>query len=79
MVAGVLLLEAILAAAESRLGRPLSVSRLPMVKFLAPLQPGQEAQLELAIAGPQVEFTVTRGAVAVAKGRMVIDEPPARG
>ena len=79
MVAGVLLLEAVIAAAESRLGHRLSVARLPLVKFLTPLQPGQEVRLELEFAGPQVEFTVRRGAAAVARGRMVIDVPPARG
>lgn len=79
VVAGVLLLEEVLAAAESRIGHPVSVARLPLVKFLTPLQPGQEARLELAFAGPQVEFTVTRGAALVARGRLVIDVPPARG
>ena len=79
MVAGVLLLEAVIAAAESRLGHRLSVARLPLVKFLTPLLPGQEARFELEFAGPQVEFTVTRGAAAVARGRLVIDVPPARG
>jgi len=79
VVAGVLLLEAIIAAAESRLGHSLSVARLPLVKFLSPLLPGQEARLELEFAGPQVEFTVMRGGAAVAKGRLVVDVPPARG
>lgn len=79
VVAGVLLLEEILAAAESRLGHPVSVARLPLVKFLTPLQPGQEARLEIAFAGPHVEFTVTRGAAPVARGRLVIEVPPARG
>jgi hypothetical protein len=37
------------------------------------------ARLELEFTGPQVEFTVTRGAAAVAKGRLVVDVPPARG
>ena len=79
VVAGVLLVDAVVAAAEARLGRPVSVARLPLVKFLTPLQPGQEARLELEFMGPQVEFTVTRGAVAVARGRLVTEVPPARG
>lgn len=79
VVAGVLLIDAVVAAAEARLGRPVSVARLPLVKFLSPLLPGQAAQLELEFAGPQVDFTVTRGDAAVAKGRLVIDAPPARG
>ena len=79
MVAGVLLIDAVVAATESRLGRPVSVARMPLVKFLTPLQPGQEARLALEFADPQVEFTVTRGAAIVAKGRLVVDASPARG
>ena len=74
-----LLIDAVVAATESRLGRPVSVARMPLVKFLTPLQPGQEARLELEFADPQVEFTVTRGDAIVAKGRLVVDVPPARG
>jgi 3-hydroxymyristoyl/3-hydroxydecanoyl-(acyl carrier protein) dehydratase len=79
VVAGVLLIDAVVAAAEARLGHPVCVARLPLVKFLSPLLPGQVARLELEFTGPQVEFTVTRGAAAVAKGRLVVDVPPARG
>jgi 3-hydroxymyristoyl/3-hydroxydecanoyl-(acyl carrier protein) dehydratase len=79
VVPGVLLVDAVVAAAEARLGRPVSVTRMPLVKFLTPLQPGQEARLELEFADPQVEFTVTRGTAIVAKGRLVVDVPPARG
>ena len=74
-----LLIDAVVAATESRLGRPVSVARLPLVKFLTPLLPGQQARLEFELAGPQVEFAVTTGAAAVAKGRLVVDVPPARG
>lgn len=79
VVAGVLLIDAVVAAAEARLGRTVSIARLPLVKFLTPLRPGQEARLELEVAEPQVEFTVTRGAAVVARGRLVIDVPPDRG
>jgi 3-hydroxymyristoyl/3-hydroxydecanoyl-(acyl carrier protein) dehydratase len=79
VVAGVLLIDAVVAASESLLGRPVSVARLPLVKFLTPLQPGQEARLELEFADAQVEFSVTRGDAIVAKGRLVVDVPPDRG
>lgn len=75
VVAGVLLLDAIVEATELWLGRPVSVSRLPTLKFLTPLRPGQEARLELELVGPQLGFTVTRDATVVAKGRLVIDVP----
>lgn len=74
-----LLIDAVVAAAEARLGRPVSVARLPLVKFLTPLQPGQEARLELDFADPQVEFSVTLGDAIVAKGRLVVGVPPDRG
>ena len=79
VVAGVLLVDAVVAAAEARLGRPVSVARLPLVKFLTPLLPGQVAHLELEFAESQLDFTFTRGAATVAKGRLVIDPPPPRG
>lgn len=75
VVAGVLLLDAIVEATELWLGRPVGVSRLPTVKFLTPLRPGQEARLELELVGPQLGFTVTRDTTVVAKGRLVIDVP----
>jgi 3-hydroxymyristoyl/3-hydroxydecanoyl-(acyl carrier protein) dehydratase len=79
VVAGVLLVDAVVAAAEARLGRAVRVTRLPLVKFLTPLQPGQVAHLEIEFAPPQLDFTVTLGAATVARGRLVIDLPPARG
>lgn len=77
VVAGVLLIESILAFAEYRLGHPVSVTRVPLVKFQTPLKPDQEVQLEVKIKGPQLEFAVTLGAATVAKGRLMINTPPA--
>lgn len=46
VVPGVLILDRVLAAIESAHG-PLGALRLPQVKFLRPLLPGQAARIEL--------------------------------
>ncbi len=79
MVAGVLILDAILLAVESRLGQSASVAHLPLVKFVSPLRPGQQALLELVFGEARVDFTVSRGPVAIAKGHLVVEVPPTRG
>jgi 3-hydroxymyristoyl/3-hydroxydecanoyl-(acyl carrier protein) dehydratase len=78
VVAGVLLIDSIVAVAESWFGRPVRVTCLPQVKFQTPLRPGQEVRLDLRFADPRLEFTVTLGAATVASGRLIIDGPPAR-
>lgn len=78
VVAGVLLIDSIVTVAESWLGRPVRVSRLPQVKFQTPLRPDQEVRLDLRFADPRLEFTVTLGAATVASGRLIIDGPPVR-
>jgi 3-hydroxyacyl-[acyl-carrier-protein] dehydratase len=43
VVPGVVLLDRLIEAAEAALARPVLVTGLPQVKFLAPLLPGEEA------------------------------------
>lgn len=51
VVPGVVILDHVLAAIEGEYG-PLAALRLPQVKFLQPLLPGQTARIELqAVAG----------------------------
>ena len=78
VVAGVLLIDSIVAIAESWLDRPVRVTRLPLVKFQTPLRPDQEVRVDLRFADPRLEFSVTLGAATVASGRLIIDGPPAR-
>lgn len=70
VVPGVLLLEAVLAAAEAWLGRPLQPVALPSVKFLQPLLPGQEADIALAAEGTGLRFQLLRGDQLLAQGRL---------
>lgn len=68
---GVLLLDLIVEAAETWLGTTVTVRSLPQVKFIAPLLPGQEAQLELKRAGDEFRFILRRDDAIIAQGIFV--------
>lgn len=68
IVPGVIVLDAVLAAAEQWLGRALSVSGLPQAKFSAPLLPQRPAHLQLQLTGTQLRFSVTADSQALAQG-----------
>lgn len=75
VVPGVLVLERVFAAIEAAHG-PLGAIRLPQVKFVQPLLPGEQAEVELAevaIEGeaPRWRFRVLRGDTLVASGEIV--------
>lgn len=69
IVAGVLLLEA--AATALRDWRGLAVSQVVDAKFLAPLLPGEDAELELvALDASRFRFTIRRAAETLARGTL---------
>jgi 3-hydroxymyristoyl/3-hydroxydecanoyl-(acyl carrier protein) dehydratase len=68
VVPGVLLLDRILDAAQAWLGATVTVRSLPQVKFISPLLPGQDAQLELKRSGDELRFIVRRGEAVIAQG-----------
>lgn len=75
LVPGVVLLDRVVAAIEAAHG-PLGPLRLPQVKFLQPLLPGEEAQVELVLRQAQDEragwrFRVLRGETVLASGEVV--------
>ena len=70
IVPGVLLLERVLDAIESRHG-PLGPLRLPQVKFVQPLLPGETASIDLDGIAPRWRFRVTRGETLLASGEVV--------
>ena len=73
VVPGVLVLERVVLAIEALHG-PLGPLRLPQVKFVQPLLPGERADIVIeAVAGdsPRWKFRVTRDAVAIASGEVV--------
>lgn len=72
LVPGVVLLERVIEAVEAAHG-PLAGLRLPQVKFLQPLLPGEQAQVELDGIAPRWRFRVLRGDTLLAAGEVVAD------
>ena len=75
LVPGVLLLDRVLEAIEAR-NPALGALRLPQVKFLQPLLPGEEARVELesisaSDAAPRWRFRVWRDDTLLASGEVV--------
>lgn len=74
VVPGVVVLDRVLAAIEAAHG-PLGALRLPQVKFVRPLLPGETARIELealatADAAPRWRFRVLHGEATVATGEV---------
>lgn len=70
IIPGVVLLDRVIEAIESDCG-PLPPLRLPQVKFLKPLLPGQAASVELSGQAPRWRFRVLRGLEVLASGEIV--------
>jgi len=70
LVPGVVLLERVVAAIEAAQGAPGPL-RLPQVKFMQPLLPGEEASIELEGATPRWRFRILRGDTLLASGEIV--------
>lgn len=83
LVPGVVLLDRVLDAIEAgQAGRALGPLRLPQVKFVQPLLPGEPARVELERidgAAPRWRFRVMRDAVLLASGEVVADLPDPAG
>lgn len=69
VVPGVVVLEHVIAAIEARRGT-LPPLRLPQVKFLSPLRPGEYADIELDGDGTRLRFRVVRDGTLVATGEV---------
>lgn len=75
IVPGVVLLDHVLEAIEAAHG-PLGALRLPQVKFLQPLLPGERARIELDGAAPRWRFRVLRGDTLLASGDVMAEPAP---
>jgi len=69
IVPGVVLLERVLEAVAAH-GGPDAGWRLPQVKFVRPLLPGQTATVEVEGAAPRWRFRVLRGGELLASGEV---------
>lgn len=68
---GVVLLDQVVAAIEAVHG-VLPALRLPQVKFVQPLLPGEDAEVAFdALPGARWKFRVLRGDVLLASGEVV--------
>lgn len=78
VVPGVVILDRVVAAVEAAHG-PLGALRLPQVKFVQPLLPGEQAEIALDDASrdgvPRWRFRVERAGVLLASGELVADGP----
>lgn len=70
LVPGVVLLERVVAAIEAA-HAPLGPLRLPQVKFMQPLLPGETACVELEGEAPRWRFRILRGGTVLATGEIV--------
>lgn len=73
VVPGVVVLDRVLAAVEAEAG-PLAALRLPQVKFLRPLLPEEEAEVELEAPAPgRWRFRVVHEGELVASGEVAAE------
>jgi 3-hydroxyacyl-[acyl-carrier-protein] dehydratase len=72
LVPGVVLLEYVAQALRARHG--LRLVRIVEAKFLAPLLPGREAQVDLAGEPPRLRFDIRSGGRLLARGRVEAGE-----
>ena len=71
LVPGVVVLERVLDAIEATQG-PLGSLRLPQVKFVQPLLPGEVADIALDGDAPRWRFRVLRAQTLIASGDVVL-------
>jgi len=70
VVPGVVVLDRVIAAIEATHG-PLGALRLPQVKFVQPLLPGEHADIALEGDAGRWRFRVTRDGAPIASGEVV--------
>ena len=70
IVPGVVLLERVLEAIELT-HAPLGALRMPQVKFMQPLLPGEPAKVVLEGEAPRWRFRVLRDATLLASGEII--------
>ncbi|HEY4582821.1 MAG TPA: hypothetical protein VIG88_08160 [Lysobacter sp.] len=75
IVPGVVLLDRVVEAIEAAHG-PLARLRLPQVKFVQPLLPGECARVEIDGAAPRWRFRILRGDTLLASGDVADGNAP---
>lgn len=72
VVPGVVVMDRVLDAIETECGVHVGALRLPQVKFMQPLLPGQAAVVSLEGAAPKWRFRVHHGERLIACGEVVL-------
>jgi 3-hydroxymyristoyl/3-hydroxydecanoyl-(acyl carrier protein) dehydratase len=76
VVPGVVVLDRVIEAIEALHGPlehgPLGACRMPQVKFMQPLLPGEVADIALERNGHHFRFRVTREGTPIASGELVL-------
>jgi len=70
IVPGVVILDAVICAAEAWLDARFQPAGLSQAKFLAPLKPDEDARIEFQLRAPLLDFAVYRGQDTIAKGTL---------
>ena len=78
IVPGVMILDAVISAAQAWLGTGIRIERLAHAKFLAPLKPEETAEIDLLLQGPRLGFAVHLDGTALAKGAFDCAGAPAK-
>lgn len=76
VVPGVVVIDQVLDALRQCTGVRPDRLRLPQVKFVQPLLPGQTADIELTIDGQSARFSVRRDGALIASGAIDWRTPP---
>ena len=74
VVPGVVIMDRVLDAVEAETGVKVGALRLPQVKFIQPLLPGQAADVSLEGAAPKWRFRVHHDERLIASGEVVLTE-----
>ena len=74
VVPGVVVLDQVLQALEAARGPVRGGLRMPQVKFLQPLLPGERAEIVLEGAEPKWKFRVQRQGMLLASGELLAQD-----
>lgn len=72
VVPGVVVLDRVIDAVEAETGVDAGLLRLPQVKFMQPLLPGQTASISLEGGSPKWRFRVHHDERLIASGELVL-------
>jgi 3-hydroxyacyl-[acyl-carrier-protein] dehydratase len=72
VVPGVVIVDRVVDAAEDWLGHSLRLARLPQAKFVAPLYPGERADVTLTLTGDALAYAVHRDGELLGRGTLIL-------